>query len=215
MAMDAANRLSAIAAKMRQLKNLIQKSRRVLNLFLRSVRTLDPALKEACIRTARERIEDLEGRQQALRAEQQELIVMAGPPSSLRSNPSRQLRQPVLIALALIPIRYFQQENKKGRNQSGEKGKWNSSQREGMQGGNTNKSEKGSKEGTHLDRETTGDRIWKEINMFSRTNRFTPSTTAHQENNGQSWQRQARMLLPTRPIQGNLTLRAENPSHFR
>ncbi|GJY50611.1 hypothetical protein Tco_0441458 [Tanacetum coccineum] len=70
------SRLSAIAAKMRQLKNLIQKSRRVLNLFLRSVRTLDPALKEACIRTARERIEDLEGRQQALRAEQQELIVM-------------------------------------------------------------------------------------------------------------------------------------------
>lgn len=60
-----------------------------------------------------------------------------------------------------------------------------------------------------------GDRIWKEINMFSRTNRFTPSMTAHQGNNGQSRQRQARMLLPTRPIQGNLTLRAENPSHFR
>lgn len=82
-------------------------------------------------------------------------------------------------------------------------------------GDSTNKSEKGSKEGTHLDRATTGDRIWKEINMFSRTNRFTPSMTAHQGNNGQSRQRQARMLLPTRPIQGNLTLRAENPSHFR
>lgn len=39
---------------------------------------------------------------------------------------------------------------------------------------------------THLDRATTGDRIWKEINMFSRTNRFTPSMTAHQGNNGQS-----------------------------
>lgn len=76
MAMDAANRLSAIAAEMGQLQNLIQESRRVLNLFLRNVRTLDPALKEARIRAARERIEDLEGRQRALRAEQQELIVL-------------------------------------------------------------------------------------------------------------------------------------------
>nr|GFB09406.1 hypothetical protein [Tanacetum cinerariifolium] len=58
-----------------QLQNLIQESRRVLNLFLRSVRTLDPDLKEARIRAARERIEDLEGRQQALRAEQEDLIV--------------------------------------------------------------------------------------------------------------------------------------------
>ncbi|GJV67730.1 hypothetical protein Tco_1483239 [Tanacetum coccineum] len=55
----------------------IQESRRVLNLFLRSVRTLDPDLKEARIRAARERIEDLEGRQQALRAEQEDLIVRA------------------------------------------------------------------------------------------------------------------------------------------
>ncbi|GJU34278.1 ribose-phosphate pyrophosphokinase 1-like protein [Tanacetum coccineum] len=77
MAMDAANRLSAIAAEMGQLQNLIQESRRVLNLFLRSVRTLDPDLKEARIRAARERIEDLEGRQQALRAEQEDLIVRA------------------------------------------------------------------------------------------------------------------------------------------
>ncbi|GJT13527.1 hypothetical protein Tco_0860569 [Tanacetum coccineum] len=58
-------------------------------------------------------------------------------------------------------------------------------------GGSTNKSENRSKEGTHLDRATTKDKIWKEINMFSRTNRFTPSMTAHQENNGQSRQRQA------------------------
>ncbi|GKD75771.1 hypothetical protein Tco_1334053, partial [Tanacetum coccineum] len=70
-------RLSAIAAEMGQLQNLIQESRRVLNLFLRSVRTLDPDLKEARIRAARERIEDLEGRQQALRAEQEDLIVRA------------------------------------------------------------------------------------------------------------------------------------------
>lgn len=77
MAMDAANRLSAIAAEMGQLQNQIQERRRMLTFFLRSVRTLDPALKEARIRNARERIEDLEGRQQALRAEQQALIVQA------------------------------------------------------------------------------------------------------------------------------------------
>ena len=77
MAMDAANRLSAIAAEMGQLQNEIEERRRVLNFFLRSVRTLDPTWKEAHIRTARERIEDLEGRQQALRAEQQALIVQA------------------------------------------------------------------------------------------------------------------------------------------
>ncbi|GKF75980.1 hypothetical protein Tco_0225424 [Tanacetum coccineum] len=51
--------LTAIAAEMGQLQNLIQESRRVLNLFLRSVRTLEPDLKEARIRAARERIEDL------------------------------------------------------------------------------------------------------------------------------------------------------------
>ncbi|GJU67297.1 U11/U12 small nuclear ribonucleoprotein 31 kDa protein [Tanacetum coccineum] len=34
-------------------------------------------------------------------------------------------------------------------------------------GGNTNKSENGSKEGTHLDRATTGDRIWKESGLGS------------------------------------------------
>ncbi|GJY29245.1 hypothetical protein Tco_0405012 [Tanacetum coccineum] len=70
------SRLSAIAAEMGQLQNLIQESRRVLNLFLRSVRTLDPDLKKARIRAARERIKDLEGRQQALRAEQEDLIVV-------------------------------------------------------------------------------------------------------------------------------------------
>lgn len=77
MAMDAANRLSAIAAEMGQLNNEIQEPRRVLNLLLRSVRTMDPARKEARIRAARERVEDLEGRLQALRAEQQALIVRA------------------------------------------------------------------------------------------------------------------------------------------
>lgn len=77
MAMDAANRLSAIAAEMGQLQNEIQERRRVLNLFLRSVRTLDPARKEARIRAARERIEDLKGRQQTLLAEQKALIVQA------------------------------------------------------------------------------------------------------------------------------------------
>ncbi|KAI3666301.1 hypothetical protein L1987_89204 [Smallanthus sonchifolius] len=176
------------------------------------------------------------------------LVGQAGPPSSLRSNPSRQLWQPVLIALALIPVRgasargkiaqtYIQGKDlrilyKKGKISKSRLGtsnrrirkeerrvekKGNGILHKGRErkGDSTKKSEKGSKEGTHLDRATTGDRIWKEINMFSRTNRFTPSMTAHQGNNGQSRQRQARMLLPTRPIQGNLTLCAENPSHFR
>nr|GEY09620.1 ribonuclease H-like domain-containing protein [Tanacetum cinerariifolium] len=138
-------------------------------------------------------------------------LIPAGPPSSLRSNPSKKLWQPVLIALALLPVKgaYFQQENKKGRNKRGEKGKCLHKGRE-RKGDNTNKSEKWSKEGTHLDRATTGDRIWKEINMFSQTSRFTPSMTAHQGNNGQSRQRQARMLLLIRPIQGNLTLLEES-----
>lgn len=78
MDMDAANRLSAIAAETGQLQNEIQGHRRVLNFLLRSVRTMvDPARKEARIRATRERIEGLEERQQALRAEQQELIVRA------------------------------------------------------------------------------------------------------------------------------------------
>lgn len=75
IAMDAANRLSAIAAEMGQLQNEIQQHHRVLNSFLRSVRTMDPARKEARIRATRERIGGLEERQQALRAEQQTLIV--------------------------------------------------------------------------------------------------------------------------------------------
>lgn len=74
----AANRLSAIAAEMGQLQNEIQEHRRVLNFLLRSVRTtIDPARKEARIRATRERIEGLERRQQALRAEREHLIVRA------------------------------------------------------------------------------------------------------------------------------------------
>lgn len=53
MAMDAANRLSAIAAEMGQLQNEIQEHHRVLNFLLRSVRTMDPARKEARIRATR------------------------------------------------------------------------------------------------------------------------------------------------------------------
>lgn len=73
--MDAAFRLYAIAAE--QLQNEIQDHRRVLNFLLISVRTMDPATKEARIRATRERIEGLEERQQALRAEQEALIVRA------------------------------------------------------------------------------------------------------------------------------------------
>ena len=73
------NRLSAIPAEMGQLQNEIQEHRRVLNFLLISVRRMDPARKEARIRTTRERIEGLETRQQALRAEQEDLIVHAVP----------------------------------------------------------------------------------------------------------------------------------------
>ena len=60
MAMNAANRLSAIAAEMGQLQNEIQEHRRVLKFLLISVRTtIDPARKEARIRATRERIEGL------------------------------------------------------------------------------------------------------------------------------------------------------------
>lgn len=51
----------------------------LFSFLLNSVRTMDPARKEARIRATRERIEDLEGRQQALRAEQEDLIVHAVP----------------------------------------------------------------------------------------------------------------------------------------
>lgn len=74
MAMDAAaTGISAIAAEMGQLQNEIQEHRRVLNFLLISVRTtIDPARKEARIRATRKRIEGLERRQQALRAEQED-----------------------------------------------------------------------------------------------------------------------------------------------
>ena len=77
MAMDAANRLSAIDAEMGQLQNEIQEHRRVLNFLLISVRTMGPAKKEARIRATKERIDSLEERQQALWAEQEGLIVRA------------------------------------------------------------------------------------------------------------------------------------------
>lgn len=75
--MDPVNRLSAIFAEMRQLENEIQERRRALNFLLRSLRTIDPARKEARILAATERIEALEERQQVLRAELQAPIVRA------------------------------------------------------------------------------------------------------------------------------------------
>ena len=75
--MDAAtaNSLSAIATETEQLQYQIEGHRRVLNNQLRSVRTMDPAKKEARIRATRERIEGLEERQEALRVEQQVLFI--------------------------------------------------------------------------------------------------------------------------------------------
>ena len=82
MAMDAANRLSAIDAEMGQLQNEIQERRRELNSLSRRARQMDNdyfARRNALIHATRERIEGLEERQQALRAEQQDLIVRAIP----------------------------------------------------------------------------------------------------------------------------------------
>lgn len=75
MAMAITNRLSAIPAERGRVQKKMKEKRIELNNFLRSVRRMDPARKEARIRATRERIEGLEERQQALRAEQQALIV--------------------------------------------------------------------------------------------------------------------------------------------
>ena len=86
MAMAVTNRLSAIAAEMEQLQNEIQERRRVLNFLLRSVRTMDPARKEARIRAAREHIRALERSLQVLREEQQALVVWAVTLSDRRNH---------------------------------------------------------------------------------------------------------------------------------
>jgi hypothetical protein len=72
---DAATALFAIATEMEQLQNEIEGHRRMLNNFLRSVRTMDPAKKEARIRATRERIQGLEERQEVMRVERQELFI--------------------------------------------------------------------------------------------------------------------------------------------
>ncbi|KAI3666371.1 hypothetical protein L1987_89123 [Smallanthus sonchifolius] len=143
------------------------------------------------------------------------LAWLAGPPSSLRSNPSRQLWQPVLIALALIPVRgasargkiaqtYIQGKDlrilyKKGKISKSRLGtsnrrirkeerrvekKGNGILHKGRErkGDSTKKSEKGSKEGTHLDRATTGDRIWKrDQHVFSNEQIYTVNDSAPRE----------------------------------
>lgn len=85
-AMDAANRLSAIPTEMGPLQNEIQERRRTLNLLLRSVRTMDPARKEARIDAAKDKIRALQGKLEILQAEQHELILSlalfhAAPPN--------------------------------------------------------------------------------------------------------------------------------------
>lgn len=69
------NRISQIDVQMSNLQNAIQGRRRTLNALLLSVRTQDPARKEARIAAAREDISDLERRLQALRTEKEELVV--------------------------------------------------------------------------------------------------------------------------------------------
>ncbi|OMO65229.1 hypothetical protein COLO4_31377 [Corchorus olitorius] len=83
MAMDAetANRLLAISAELQQLEAELFGRQRVLNLLQNSVRTtLNSEIKEARIRAARGRVEEVEGRLQALRTEQQDLVTLNGAP---------------------------------------------------------------------------------------------------------------------------------------
>lgn len=77
MDLAAATRLSSIVTQMELLQTQIQDRRRQLNYLLISVRTMDPARREARIEDARERIRALERRVEMLRNEQQEIIVLA------------------------------------------------------------------------------------------------------------------------------------------
>lgn len=76
MAMDAANRLSAIAAEMGQLNNEIQEHRRVLNSLLGVWEQSIPLGKKRAFALS-DNGSRIWRRQQALRAEQQALIVQA------------------------------------------------------------------------------------------------------------------------------------------
>ncbi|YP_008992367.1 hypothetical protein Salmi_Mp101 (mitochondrion) [Salvia miltiorrhiza] len=72
------NRLSAIPAEIAQVQYDLERSYRGLNRrYTRRRVDEDEDRRQRIISAARERIVNLEGRQQALRAEQQELIVLA------------------------------------------------------------------------------------------------------------------------------------------
>lgn len=58
---------------------------------------MDPARKEARIRATRERIEGLEERQQALRKDQEDLIVRAVTPLLISTGETRRVRRLFLV----------------------------------------------------------------------------------------------------------------------
>ncbi|GJR49822.1 hypothetical protein Tco_0252495 [Tanacetum coccineum] len=102
-------------------------------------------------------------------------------------------------------IRYFQQENKKGRNKSGEKGKCLHKGRERKGGLALINRKKGYRKGTHLDRATTrGIGIWKEINIVLLERQISPfNDSATKGNNGQSRQRQDECCCYRDPSRGS------------
>lgn len=70
-------RLAQIDQEIRQVENAIRETRRMLNGFMRHLRSVNPAAIEDRMEASRQRIRELEERLQGLRQEQQALIVGA------------------------------------------------------------------------------------------------------------------------------------------
>ena len=70
-------RLAEIHVEIENIENALRNSRRMLNGFLRHLRSVNPAAIEARMEASHQRIRELEERLQGLRQEQQALIVEA------------------------------------------------------------------------------------------------------------------------------------------
>lgn len=70
-------RLAEINVEIQNVENALRNTRRMLNGFLRHLRSVNPAAIEARMEASRQRIRELEERLQGLRQEQQALIVGA------------------------------------------------------------------------------------------------------------------------------------------
>ncbi len=70
-------RLAEINVEIQNVENALRNTRRMLNGFLRHLRSVNPAAIEGRMEASRQRIRELEERLQGLRQEQQALIVEA------------------------------------------------------------------------------------------------------------------------------------------